>query len=172
MMTRAARNEAEDLGRAEMDLGLTGGFLGPRVRVLWNLLSSRMNEALAPFGLRPGAFSTLALISANPGASQTELARGLGLDKSALVPIIDELELRALAVRVRSPHDRRRHALMLTKAGEALMRQMYVDVERVGRPIREGLTEQEYDQMLSLIDRAYAALAQADPQAGAGGEAR
>ena len=58
----------------ELSLGLLADFLGPRVRVLWNLLSARMVEALAPFGLRPGAFSALALISANPGCSQKQLA--------------------------------------------------------------------------------------------------
>lgn len=35
--------------------------------------------ALARFGLRSWAVSTLALISANPGCSQTEPGRGLGM---------------------------------------------------------------------------------------------
>jgi DNA-binding MarR family transcriptional regulator len=145
-----------------LDLGLTSGFLGPKVRVLWNLLSARMVEALTPFGLRSGAFSTLAVISANPGCSQTELARTLGLDKSALVPIIDELETRGLATRIRSTSDRRRHALRLTAQGEEVMRQMYEPVARIGRPVREALSPQEYEQLLSLIDRAYQAMASAD----------
>ena len=45
-------------------------------------------EALDPFDLRTGGFSTLALIAANPGCSQTELARAVGMDKSAVVAII------------------------------------------------------------------------------------
>ena len=151
--------EVEDPGRT-LHPGATAGYLGPKVRVLWNLLSARMVAALAPFGLRSGAFSTLALISANPGCSQTELARGLGMDKSAVVPIIDELEKRGLATRVRTSHDRRRHALMLTEQGEAMMHRMLEPITSVGRPVREALSEQEMEQLLSLLDRAYLALAQ------------
>jgi DNA-binding MarR family transcriptional regulator len=157
--TRAT--DVAELPSGPLDLGLTAGFIGPKVRVLWNLLSAQMVAALAPFGLRSGAYSTLAVISANPGCSQTELARALGLDKSALVPIIDELESRGLAVRVRSAHDRRRHALKLTPDGEALMRRMTEPVAGVGRPIREALSPAEYRQLLALLDRAYAAMAAA-----------
>src|SRR3569833_939891 len=85
-----------------MATGVTEHFLGPRERMLWNLLSARMLEALEPFGLKTGAFSTLALIAANPGCSQTALARALGMDKSAVVPLIDAQAQRGLARRVRA----------------------------------------------------------------------
>ena len=139
--------------------GITESFLGPRVRMLWNLLSARMLEALEPFGLKTGAFSTLALISANPGCSQTALARALGMDKSAVVPIIDELEQRGLARRVRSSEDRRRHALEVTDAAQALIDQMNAAVSAVGRPIRQAMTAEEYRLMLSLLERSHRALA-------------
>ena len=159
-MTESTTIEAEDLDAGPgLDPGLTQGFLGPRVRVLWNLLSARMLAALAPYDLKTGAFSTLALISANPGCSQTELARGLGMDKSAVVPIIDELEHHGLAQRVRSALDRRRHALVLTQNGETVMHSTHASADRAGRPIRQALSPEEYELLLSLLDRAHAALA-------------
>ncbi len=118
-----------------------------------------MLEALEPFGLKTGAFSTLALIAANPGCSQTELARTLGMDKSAVVPIIDELEARGLARRVRAPDDRRRHALVATEAAQPLMDQMHLAVANVGRPIRQTMSPEEYRILLSLLERSYTALA-------------
>lgn len=145
---------------AALEQGVTAQFLGPRVRVLWNLLSARMLEALEPFGLKTGAFSTLALINANPGCSQTELARALGMDKSAVVPIIDELEQRGLARRVRSSEDRRRHALVATDAAQGVINEMHAAVSVVGRPIRQTMTPEEYRQLLSLLERAYKALAE------------
>jgi DNA-binding MarR family transcriptional regulator len=155
--------ELGDLGLVEtLDTGLTRGYLGPRVRILWNLLSSKMTAALEPFGLKTGAFSTMALIAANPGCSQNQLARALGMDKSAVVAIIDELESRGLANRVRGTHDRRRHSLSLTPEGEALMQRMYDPVSRVGLPIREALSKRELEQLMSLLDRAYNALAAAE----------
>ena len=150
--------ETEEAG-APLAPGITETFLGPRVRLLWNLLSAKMLEALEPFGLKTGAFSTLALIAANPGCSQTELARALGMDKSAVVPIIDDLEQRGLARRVRSAEDRRRHALEVTGAAQALIDQMHAAVTSVGRPIRQAMTPEEYRLLLSLLERSYRALA-------------
>lgn len=140
--------------------GLLGNYLGPKVRLLWNLLSAKMEAALTPFGLRTGTFSTMALIAANPGCSQNQLAKGLGMDKSAVVAIIDDLEARGLASRVRGTQDRRRHALTLTPEGEALTQRMYGVVSRVGQPMRDALSKREYEQLLSLIDRAYEAMSQ------------
>ncbi len=159
MTTRAEAMKAQEKSPAGvLDPGLTDGFLGPRVRVLWNLLSARMAEALAPFALHAGAFSALALISANPGCSQNELAQGLGMDKSAVVAIVDELEERGLARRVRSAQDRRRYDLTLTAEGETTMQRMYMPARTVGQPIREALSQREIQQLLSLLDRAHRAL--------------
>src|SRR5262245_26692574 len=149
----------------ELALGLLTDFVGPRVRVLWNLLSARMAEALAPFRLRPGAFSALALISANPGCSQKQLARRLGMDKSAVVAILHELSRQGLATRVRHARDRRFHALKITAKGEALLQRMLVPISRPGRPIRDALSPQELEQLLSLLERACDALVQADQDA-------
>ncbi len=52
-----------------LDRGLLAGGVGPRVRLVRNLLAARVMAALAPFGLRSGAFSAVALIAANPGCS-------------------------------------------------------------------------------------------------------
>ena len=158
-MTETVTIEVEDAG-APLAPGLTENFLGPRVRVLWNLLSAKMLEALEPFGLKTGGFSTLALIAANPGCSQTALARALGMDKSAVVPIIDELEQRGLALRVRSSEDRRRHALVVTETAQILIDQMHEAVAAVGRPIRQAMSPAEYRVMLSLLERSYRALAE------------
>ncbi len=143
----------------ELDQGLLADFLGPKVRVLWNLLSAQMVAALAPFGLRTGAFSTMAVLSANPGSSLTQIARAQCMDKSAVVAIVDELESRGLLIRLHPPQDRRRHALSLTKDGEALMHRMHGAVQGVGVPIRDSLSPKEMEQLMSLLDRAYEALA-------------
>jgi DNA-binding MarR family transcriptional regulator len=160
--TDPVRDEAPDQA-GDLDLGLLADFVGPRVRILWNLLSGGMAKALAPFGLHTGAFSALALISANPGCSQNQLAQGLGMDKSAVVAIIDELERRGLAARVRHPQDRRFHSLKLTAKGETLLQKMFEPASQPGQPIRDALSPRELQQLLSLLDRACRALAEAPP---------
>jgi DNA-binding MarR family transcriptional regulator len=160
-MTQAVAQRAERADEATLAPGPLDGFVGPKLRLLWNLLNARMAEALEPFGLRAGAFSTMALISANPGCSQAQLGRELGMDKSAVATILDELEARGLAMRERLPQDRRRHALSLTPAGEALMRRMQTEVAKPGRPIREALSADEMAQLMALLGRAHDALARA-----------
>ncbi len=141
-----------------MDLGLLGDSVGPAVRHLRNLLTSRIIAAYEPYGLRSGSHSTMALIAANPGCSQSEIARNIGMDKSIVVAIVDDLEKRGLAERQRSTEDRRRNALMLTAKGRGLM----LELDNLGRtveaPIREALSVEEVQHLISLTRRAIDAL--------------
>ncbi len=158
-MAKADRTHSEADQAEELDLGLLSDFVGPRVRVLWNLLSASMAKALAPFGLRSGGFSALALIAANPGCSQNQLARALGMDKSAVVAMLDELEHRGLAARARHAKDRRFYALKLTAKGKQLLQRMMEPAAQPGKPIRDALSPDELQQLLSLLDRACRAMA-------------
>ena len=141
-----------------MDWGLLSNTVGTGVRLLRNELTDRIIAAYAPFSLRSGALSTMMLIKANPGCSQSELAREVAMDDSAMVAIIDELEDRGLAVRSRSKADRRRNSLALTPSGETLMHEMIGCAMDVERPIREELSEEEMTQLISLLRRAYTAI--------------
>ncbi len=128
-MTRAEgqayqREEAAQSLEA-VDLGVLSSSLGPVVRLLRNHLASRIMLAFEPDGLRPGSFSTMALIAANPGCSQSDIARETGVDKSVVVALADLLEARGLAERTRSTRDRRRNALTLTEAGHQLLAEMH-----------------------------------------------
>ncbi|MDB5683676.1 MAG: hypothetical protein JWM75_1374 [Sphingomonas bacterium] len=145
-----------------MVLGLMATRIGFRLRMLQTLLGARVVNGFAPYKLRPGAFTTMALIAANPGCSQVDLAREGGLDKSALVAIVDELEQRGLAIRGRSAKDRRRNSLFLTPDGEKLMKEMYRVAHDTERTIREGFSPEEITQFFGLLERAYQIVARED----------
>ena len=138
--------------------GLLTDMVGPRVRLLRNALAARSIAALEEFGLPTGSLTVLALIAANPGSSQTVLARAAGLNKSALVGIVDELEKRELAARDRSASDRRRNQLVVTPAGEAAMKAMFDRVRRGEEAVRDALGTNDLRKLLELLDRANAAL--------------
>ena len=161
-MARKNSPQTEETDR-DLEPGLIGEFVGPRVRVLWNLLAASMAKALAPFGLRSGGFSALALIAANPGCSQNQLARALGMDKSAVVALVKELERRGLAARVPGRDDRRFRALKLTTKGKIVLDRMMEPGMQPGQPIRDALTPREMEQLLSLLDRACRAMMQPPP---------
>jgi DNA-binding MarR family transcriptional regulator len=147
--------QENDVPRRWLKAGLMADRLSFRVRGVMGLLGARVTEAFAPFGLRPGSFTSMALIAANPGSSQIELARLGGLDKSSIVLIIDDLVKRGLAVRAKSTEDRRRSSLFLTRAGEAVMAEMYSAAMATEASIREGLSPDEMTQLFTLLDRVY-----------------
>ena len=146
---------------AGLDWGLLDGAVGPHVRLLRNLLTSRSLTALAPYGLPPGSLSLLTLIHANPGCSQSELAQATGLNKSAVVAILDELERRGLASRGRVANDRRRNSLTVTSAGEEQLHQMFAVQIAQEAPIREELSQAELRQLITLLNRVNRAVARA-----------
>lgn len=144
-------------GAERMGLGRLGEFLGFRLRRVQNQLSRDFAAATADHNLRSGLFSSLALISANPGASQNELSREVGLDKSVTVTIVDELESRGWATRERSKSDRRRHALFATPAGEAKLNELFGVLERTENAMLHQLSTAELHLLHELLDRLYLA---------------
>jgi DNA-binding MarR family transcriptional regulator len=141
-----------------LDWGILEGSVGPRVRLLRNALSARSIAVSAPHGLPTGSLTVLALIAANRGSSQTALASRAGLNKSALVGIVDSLEQRGLVERGRAAADRRRYQVSVTPEGERAMRALFALVNRGEEPIREALGKRDMIMLLELLDRATAAL--------------
>lgn len=145
------------MGKA-LDWGILDGSVGPRMRLLRNALTARSIAVSAPHGLPTGSLTVLALIAANPGSSQSALARRAGLNKSALVGIVDQLEAKGLALRDRSASDRRRNQVTVTAAGEAAMQVLFIAVAAEEGAIRDALGSADLEVLLALLDRAIAAL--------------
>jgi DNA-binding MarR family transcriptional regulator len=138
--------------------GELASAVGPRVRLLRNALGARSIAALEGFALPTGSLTVLSLIAANPGSSQTALAKAAGVNKSALVGIVDELEKRGLAARDRSANDRRRNNLTVTPVGEAMMKTMLARVAVGEDKLRHALGARDHLKLIELLDRANAAL--------------
>ena len=141
-----------------LDWGLLAGSVGPRVRLLRNALTARSIAVSAPHGLPTGSLTVLSLVAANPGSSQTALANRAGLNKSALVGIIDQLEQRGLIARDRSTTDRRRYGVNVTAEGKQVMKTLFAAVSREEQPIRDALGGPDMATLLALLDRAIEAL--------------
>ena len=141
-----------------MNWGELSNGVGTCVRLLRNELYPRILSAYERFGLHSGALSVMVLIKGNPGCSQSEIAREVAMDDSAMVAIIDELEKRGLAQRTRSVTDRRRNSLTLTPDGERVMAEMIACAMDVERPIQQALSEEELLTLMDLLRRSYEAL--------------
>jgi DNA-binding MarR family transcriptional regulator len=120
------------------------GLLGYQLRQAQLSVFRDFEEHVGVLGVSPGRVGVLALIEANPGVTQGELARAVGLDRSTMVPLLDGLEKRGILERRRGA-DRRTNGLWLTPSG----RRMLVEVKR-----RIGAHEERIAARLSRAERA------------------
>jgi DNA-binding MarR family transcriptional regulator len=79
--------------------------------------------ALAPFMITGRELAVLLAIDSQAPLSQQEAARRLGVDRTTMVALIDELEGKGLVQRRPDPADRRKNAVALTPTGRATLQQ-------------------------------------------------
>jgi DNA-binding MarR family transcriptional regulator len=93
--------------------------LGFLLKTAYAQLAQRVDAALAPLGLTARQLAVLSVIAADDALSQIALGERLGVDRTTIVAMLDELEGSGLVERRRDPRDRRRNALALTGSGRA-----------------------------------------------------
>lgn len=113
----------------------------------------RFAERLAPLALHPRHFGMLSHLAANEGQSQQALSRALGMHRSAVVALVDELERRGLAERRRDPVDRRAYRLYLTRQGGELLAELQRVAEEDEAELLTALNASERSQLISLLQR-------------------
>jgi DNA-binding MarR family transcriptional regulator len=144
------RRAAADATR--LDHGLLPGLLGYQLRLAQQAVFRDFERTAEGLGVSPGRFGMLVLIEANPGVTQSRLAQEVGLDRSTLVAILDDLESRALVER-RQGEDRRTNGLRLTRRGKTLVEKMKGRVAEHEARIAARLTAVEQRQLLDLLQR-------------------
>ena len=105
-----------------VELGGLKGHLGYFIRRAQVWVFQDFIRALKALDLSPGQYSVLLIIDANPGLSQAELGRTLGIERARLVRVLHRLDERGLTRRLQSSSDGRTHALRLTSKGQDTMR--------------------------------------------------
>jgi DNA-binding MarR family transcriptional regulator len=103
--------------------------------------------------LTPAQFSTLVAIRENPERRQSDIAAALGIQRPNFVALMDNLERRGLAERVRSGADRRSNALALTTAGAALLERAMAAQAEQETAIRARIGEPERLRLLDTLQR-------------------
>jgi DNA-binding MarR family transcriptional regulator len=115
-----------------------------------DLFTAELGEA----GPTPRQFALLLCIRQNPGATQIELVRLSGIDRSTLAEMLRRLLRRGWVARQRTDGDKRANALRLTPEGEAMLARALPIVaavqERILAPIPRG-QRKDLIKLLSLI---------------------
>ena len=108
--------------------------------------------SLGAYDITPQRFSSLVIISNNPGISQTRLAEVMGIARSGVVAIIDNFEQAGLVERQDSG-DRRTYMLHLTKDGHKQLEKYKQAVKEHDDRVSQHLTAKERQQLRSLLGK-------------------
>ena len=111
----------------------------------------RLRERLAPYGVDPRQFALLHAVALQEGRSQQAIADSIGVPKSGMVAIVDDLERRGLVERRRT--DRRTHALHLTRQGSDLLRRTARTAAEHDDELAEPLSAAERRQLVALLSK-------------------
>jgi DNA-binding MarR family transcriptional regulator len=136
-------------------------FAGQLFFRLWRASHTRTADALTPLGLTPALFAVLNVLGARGGTIQQQLSSDMGIDPSAMVKLINELEGAGLADRRRRPNDRRAWEVTITPKGRRTLQRARRLASEVEDEVLGGLTATDRRELLTLLRRA---LTSAPPQ--------
>ena len=111
------------------------------------------NKRFASLRLSPAQYSALVAIGDNPGRNQSEIAGALGIQRPNFVAMMDELERRGLAERLRSDADRRSHALVLTRSGSELVARARLVQAEQEDAVARVLGSEGRERLVALLGR-------------------
>jgi DNA-binding MarR family transcriptional regulator len=139
------------------ELGDLVDMVGVELRIA-QILADRVFASVQKPQMTSGHYTVLSLVNLNPGINQSALARCMYLDRSSMVPILDQFETKEWIERRRQTHDRRSHAVFLTETGQAALQHADQEVRTLENRIRKKLGNKNTQQFLTLIQQFQKAL--------------
>ena len=118
-----------------------------------NRAQTLLAEAFATEGLRGYHFRVLAALDQYGAASQADIGRYTGIDRSDVVATLSDLVERNLAVRRVDEADRRRNIVEITKRGLAALARLDTQLDRVQQAVLAPLTPSERASLVRLLTK-------------------
>ena len=141
--------------------------MGWSLGVIYRALLKAANAAASdvPGGQR-GYHVLVGVADGGPG-TQLALAQQLGVDRTVMTYLLDDLEQAGLIERQPDPADRRARRVVITEAGRALHHTLQLRMTQVAAHVLSGLDPAGQELFLSTLHRAALHLASDDPPPGA-----
>jgi DNA-binding MarR family transcriptional regulator len=158
MLARMSSSLSRTTGRPVHDVR---GLLSYRLALLARI-NDRVGQAevATPFGITLGEWRVLAVIGYLGEAALRAVARELRLDEGQVSRSVKVLAGRGLIVRRMGSGDRRSLRLALSPSGRTLHRRVLARAQEVNLPANYGLTPAEIGELMGLLDKALAHLAE------------
>ncbi|MGW5383758.1 MarR family winged helix-turn-helix transcriptional regulator [Nocardia sp. NPDC003963] len=118
------------------------------------LLADRATEqALADTGSRRYHYAVLTTLRDGGPASQAELGRRTGIDRSDIVAVLNDLVARGFADRTADPDDRRRNIVTLADPGAAHLAELDRRLDLAQDELLAALSAAERRTLVTLLTR-------------------
>jgi DNA-binding MarR family transcriptional regulator len=119
------------------------GRLGYLLKHAQLRLAGLTGSALAPLRISGRECAVLIAIDDRASQSQQEVARRMGVDRTTMVVLIDDLEDKGLVERRPDPDDRRKNVVVLTEAGRTTLGQATAATRKAERRFLGSLSDDE-----------------------------
>jgi len=116
-------------------------------------ITKKGREALNEIGLTPPQFNLMVHLYFNGPLNQTNLSKDLYLAKSTISGIVERLEKRRFVKKAKREKDRRSEIVLLTPAGEEVIKRVIDKRVDFLRKITKELTEDEKEHLFELLTR-------------------
>jgi DNA-binding MarR family transcriptional regulator len=153
MAKRSVKSETVQADADGAAVAALEGFIGYNLKRAYVIVRADFRRVLGDDGFSPRAFSALTLVVQFPDVTQTGLAKMLGVERSGLVAIVDDLERRGLVRRGTVKGDRRAQALLPTAAGRRALADATAAVRAHEDALFDGFTAEERATLLTLLRR-------------------
>jgi DNA-binding MarR family transcriptional regulator len=124
------------------------GYLLKHAQIHFNELIA---TALAPLGITGRQSAVLMAIDGLEPLSQQEIAARLGVDRTSMVALIDELVDKRLVSRRQQPADRRKNVVELTERGRSVLRRARAKTAEVERAFLAPLSTADAQHFRHLL---------------------
>ncbi|HWK75700.1 MAG TPA: MarR family transcriptional regulator [Povalibacter sp.] len=138
---------------AAIDLGPLSGHLAFAVHRAGLALRRDFMAHMDDEQIRPMVFHTLALLGANPGIAQSQLASALAVDKGTMTHLVRDLERRGWVESGSRFDDRRCKDVFLSPLGVQMLERIKAAVQLHTQGVEALLTPDERQLLLQLLHR-------------------
>lgn len=114
-------------------------------------------DALEPFGIGPREWAALNSLDEQHGLSQREVAELLGVDRTTMVALVDDLEAKGWVKRRPQPDDRRKNIVGLTSKGRDLVQRGERVIDECERQFLAALGPSDAARLKSALSAVIAA---------------
>lgn len=152
MSAKIKVKKSSEPSHAPMDLGVLEGNVGYHMR---KAVLASQSSFLRESGVKlmTGQYSVMEIISQNPGRTQSAVAWAAGLDRSSLVPILNQFENNGLITREPVERDKRAYAVSLTDKGQAELAALRVKISQMEENFINGMGAKNHQHLIKLLKK-------------------